>query len=338
MKHTVKITLIIIVAFLISQLIGLLMFQLYDQNFGKSYQDKVQELKDKNISLPSAPNATIMDFVSAPVEAKEPIDFIKLAINLLIAIALAIVLFFVLTRIGVVPVLKGWFSLVIFICLSIALTLLLYPLLGHHLLRIGGLRFSFAEVIGIPLAGVLTYFKIFKRQLLIHNLTELFIYPGFAIVLLPILNVVVATALLLAISIYDIVSVWRSNYMVGLANFQVKHLKVFSGFFIPYIGKGDRAKINAAKSLKSKKEKMSRLQKIKVRVAALGGGDIAIPMVFLGTIFLAYGLIAYFIVLAFILAALAALLFTAKDKAYPAMPYLAAGALIGLFIVLLIFA
>jgi len=184
----------------------------------------------------------------------------------------------------------------------------------------------------------LTYFKIFKRQLLIHNLTELFIYPGFAIVLLPILNVVVATALLLAISIYDIVSVWRSNYMVGLANFQVKHLKVFSGFFIPYIGKGDRAKINAAKSLKSKKEKMSRLQKIKVRVAALGGGDIAIPMVFLGTIFLAYGLIAYFIVLAFILAALAALLFTAKDKAYPAMPYLAAGALIGLFIVLLIFA
>ncbi len=338
MKHTAKITLIIIVAFLISQLIGLLLFSIYDQNFGKSYQNKVQELKDKNMTLPSQPNATIMDFVSAPVEAKAPLDFVKIILNVLIAIALAIVLFFILTRIGVVPVIKGWFTLVIFMCLSIALTLLLYPLLGHYLIRIGSIRFSFAEVIGIPLAIVLTYLKIFRRQLLVHNLTELFIYPGFAIVLLPILNVVVATALILAMSVYDIVSVWRSNYMMGLANFQMKHLKVLGGLFIPYIKKGDREKINEAKALKSKKEKISRLQKIKVRAAVLGGGDIAIPMVFLGTIFLAYGLIAYFIVLACILVALSALLFNAKDKAYPAMPYLTVGGLIGLFIVLLIFA
>ncbi len=338
MKHTVKITLIVIVAFLISQLIGLLLFSLYDQNFGKSYQNKIQELKDKNITLPEQPNATVMDFVSAPVEAKAPIDFVKIIINVLIAIAVAIVLFFILTRIGVVPVIKGWFAFVVFICLSIALTLLLYPFIGHVLIPIWKIRFSLAELIGVPLSIVLTYFKIFRRQLIVHNLTELFIYPGFSIVLLPILNVVVATALLLAISIYDIVSVWRSNYMVGLANFQVKHLKVFSGFFIPYIKKEDRAKIKQAQAMKSKKEKISKLQKIKVRVAALGGGDIAIPMVFLGTIFLAYGLLAYFICLAFILAALSFLLFKAKDKAYPAMPYLTVGGLIGLFIVLLIFA
>ncbi len=338
MKHSLKLTIILIVAFLISQLIGLAVITSYDHYFGKTHEKLVNESIQKNISLPEQPNVTIIQFTPPPIETNNPIDMAKIIINVLIAIVLGIVLFFILAKIGIVPVLKGWFALVIFLCLSIAFTLLLYPFIGVDLVKIFGIKISLAEVIAVPLAFVIMLFKVFKRQFLVHNISELFVYPGFAIVLLPILNIVTATALLLAISIYDIVAVWRSNYMVNLAKFQIQHVKIFAGFFIPYIRKQDRVKVQAAKIMlkkaKNKKLAESKLDKIKVRVAALGGGDVAIPMLFLGAIFLAYGLLGYFITLFFILASLAYLLFTAKDKAYPAMPFLSVGALAGFFVFL----
>jgi presenilin-like A22 family membrane protease len=338
MKHTLKFTIVIIVAFLITQLIGLLIFNLYDHNFGETHIKYVQEAEEKNITLPPQPNVTIMEFTPPPIQTKEPIDFVKIILNILIAIVLAIVIFFVLSKIGIIPVLKGWFAFVVFICLAITFTLLLYPFVGSILVNVIGLKISLAEIIAVPFSIILTFFKVFRRHFLVHNLTEFFIYPGFSIVLIPILNVVIATALLLAISIYDIVSVWRSNYMVSLANFQIKHLKFFAGFFIPYLNKGDMARIKSARIVakSSKKNAKKNVKGVSVKVAALGGGDIAIPMVFLGTVFLTYGLAAYFVVLAFILASLAYLLFQAEDKAYPAMPFLTVGSLIGLFIVLLI--
>ena len=340
MKHSLKLTIILIVAFLISQLIGLAVISSYDHYFGKTHEKIVNESIEKNISLPEQPDVTVIQVTPPPIETNNPIDLIKIILNVLIAIVLGIFFFFLLAKIGIVPVLKGWFALVIFLCLSIAFTLLLYPLMGLNLITLFGVKFSLAEVIAVPLAFVIMIFKVFKRQFLVHNISELFVYPGFAIVLLPILNVVTATALMLAISIYDIVAVWRSNYMVNLAKFQVQHVKIFAGFFIPYVKKEDRAKVQAAKVMlkkaKNKKLAESKLGKIRVRVAALGGGDVAIPMLFLGAIFLAYGLLGYFITLFFVLASLTYLLVTAKDKAYPAMPFLSVGALVGFFVFLFV--
>lgn len=341
MKHSLKLTIVLIAVFLISQLIGLAVITSYDHYFGNTHQEIVNESIEKNITLPEQANVSVMEFAPQPIETKNPIDMAKILVNVLVGIVLGILLFIVLSKIGIVPVLKGWFALVVLICLSIAFTLLLYPLFGYNLVSIFNWRFSLADVIGVPLAFIVTYFKLFKRNMIVHNLSELFIYPGFSIVLLPVLNVVTAGALMLAISIYDIVAVWRSNYMVNLVNFQVKHLKIFAGFFVPYTSKKDKAKINQAriimKKTKNKRLAESKLKKINVRVAALGGGDVAIPMLFLGAIFLAFGLWAYLVVLSFTLAALAYLLIKSdKNKAYPAMPFLSVGALIGLFVVLFI--
>lgn len=338
MKHSLKLTLILIAAFLVSQLIGLAVISSYDHFFGTTHEKIVNQSIQENKTLPEQPNVSIIQVAPPQVQTSNPLDLAKILINVLVAIVIGIVFFFILAKIGIVPVLKGWFAIVIVLCLSIAFTLILYPILGLHLVTIFGLKFSLAEVIAVPLALVVMFFKVFKMQFLVHNISELFVYPGFAIVLLPILNVVTATALMLAISIYDIVAVWRSNYMVNLAKFQVQHVKIFAGFFIPYVKKEDREKIKQAKIMmkktKNKKLAESKLDKINVRVAALGGGDVAIPMLFLGTIFLAYGLAGYFITLGFVIASLAYLLFTAKDKAYPAMPFLSVGALAGFFVFL----
>lgn len=159
MKHTVKITLVIIAAFLVSQLIGLAVFHLYDQNFGKTHEKIVNESIQNNVTLPQQANVTIMNFAPTPIEAKTPIDFVKIIINVLIAIAIAVVLFFVLSRIGVIPVLKGWFAFVVFICLALVFTLILYPFLGYNLVKIFGVNFSLAEIIAVLLALVLTFFQ-----------------------------------------------------------------------------------------------------------------------------------------------------------------------------------
>lgn len=336
MKHSLKLTIILIVAFLLSQLIGLGVISSYDHYFGATHEKIVNESIQQGIPLPEQPNVSVIQFTPPPVQTNNPIDLMKILINVFIAIVLGVVLFFVLSKIGIVPVLKGWYALVVVLCLSIAFTLILYPLVGINLVNLFGIKFSLAEVIAVPLALIIMIFKVFKRQFILHNLSELFVYPGFAIVLIPILNVVTAAAVMLAISIYDIVAVWRSNYMVNLAKFQVQHVKIFAGFFIPYVRKEDRIKVQQARAMlkktKNKKAAEAKLDKIKVRVAALGGGDVAIPMLFLGAIFLAYGLLGYFITLGFVVASLAYLLFTAKDKAYPAMPFLSVGALVGFFV------
>lgn len=345
MKHPVKATTIIVLMFLVSQLIGLAVITSYDHFFGKTHENIVKQAQEQNITLPEQPNVSISkELPPPPVEAKAPAEILQIVVSILIAIAIASALFFLLMKIGVVPVLKGWFAIVIFICLSLALSLILYPFIGLNLVTIAGIKFSLAEVIAVPLAIVLTFFKIFKRNLFVHNLTELFIYPGFAILFLPMLNLVIVSFLLIAISIYDIVAVWRSNYMVNLAKFQMEHLKVFTGFFVPYLRKKDRVKVQEARALakRIKKSKNKMLEKklkkmnIRVNVAALGGGDVAFPLIFLGVIFLVYGFAAYFISLAcIVLSLILLLLFTQKGKAYPAMPFLTAGCFLGLFIVLL---
>lgn len=128
--------------------------------------------------------------------------------------------------------------------------------------------------------------------------------------------------------------------MVNLAKFQMEKLQVFGGFFVPYVSKKDKAKIKlvrakiAAKKVKTNSEEVKKAAS-KIKVAALGGGDVAFPMIFLGAVFLTFGLAAFFITLATTaLALLFLLLFSKKDTAYPAMPYLTVGGLLGLFIVL----
>jgi presenilin-like A22 family membrane protease len=323
--------------FLVAQFIGLVVFSSYDNYFGKTSQEKVArgELVKPNVSF-------VNETLPPPVELKEPIDIAQILIAIIIALIIATALFFLLAKVRIVIVLKIWFAVVVFICLTIALALVLYPFIGTSLFSIFGKNVSLAEAIALPAALVLTFYKIVKRNIIVHNLTELFIYPGIAIIFLPLLNVIAASILLVAISIYDMIAVWKTKYMIKLAKFQIQQMKIFTGFFVPYIMPKDKARIAKMRAMAKQEEKQGKRKKkgkeikVKAQIAALGGGDVAFPLIFAGTIFFAFGLMASIVtILCTSLALLLLLLFSEKGKFYPAMPFLTAGCFLGLLIVLL---
>jgi len=341
MKHTAKITAIIVVMFLISMFIGLFVISSYDQFFGRTSQEIEKEAAEKNITIEKPDVSITQEMVPPPVELKQTIDVVNIIVSILIALAIAVGLFFLLSKIKVHVVIKGWFTIVVFIALTIALTLICYRIFGtHNLVKIFGLNLSVAELIAVPLAIVLTYFKMKKRDVFVHNISELLIYPGIAVVFIPILNVLAASILLILISVYDMIAVWKTKHMQKLAKFQMDKLKIFTGFFIPYAGKKQKNKIKKIKAklkkLKTKKSKDAfiKKQKIKLNIAVLGGGDVAFPLIFIGTIFLAWGFLPALITIITTGIALTLLLYLAKKgKFYPAMPFLSAGCFLGLLIV-----
>ncbi len=345
MKHTLKITLIILVMFLVAQFIGLFVINSYDSFFGKKAQKAVEqgELIQPEVSI-------IRETVPPEIELKKPVDIVRIVSVIFIAILIAFAIFLLLSRIRFTLLIKAWFALVVFICLVISLTLVLYPLLSMNLYTFLGKKIALAELIALPLALILTFYKIVKRNLIVHNFTELFIYSGLAVIFIPLLNVIAVCILLILISIYDMIAVWKTKHMIKLAKFQINHLKIFTGFFLPYLKPKDRIKIEKMKAVmkraekakikkqtKSKKKAKQKQIKVRVQIAALGGGDVAFPLIFAGTIFLAYGIAAAVItVLCTSLALLALLSASEKGKFYPAMPFLSIGCFLGLFIALLI--
>lgn len=332
MKHKPKITLLILVMFLIAQLIGLCLINSYENYYGSKAKETKEKAIEKGIEV-AEPNVSITkEIIPEKIEIKKPLDAATIVFNIMIAIVIALVLFLLLSYIGTTTLIRIWFVAVIFICLSIALTLLFKPLFPFALFSLGGKTFSVSELAGISLGGFLTFLKVKKRNVIVHNCTELLIYPGFALIFLPLLNWMAATLLLLLISVYDVIAVWKTKHMVKLAKFQIKKLKMFTGFFIPYVRGEEIEKLRKLK--KSRKKKL----KIKADVAVLGGGDIAFPLLFSGTLFISFGFLASLISVIFSTLGLAFLLFTAeKHKPYPAMPFITAGCLLSLAIILPIF-
>jgi len=334
MKHKPKITLLILVMFLIAQLIGLCLINSYEKYYGSKVNETREKAIEKGIEVVE-PNVSITkEIIPEKIEIKKPLDAATITFNIMIAIVIVLFLLLLLSYIGTTTLIKIWFVTVVFICLSIALTLIFKPLFPFALFSVGGKTFSVSELAGISLGGFLTFLKFKKRNVMVHNCTELLIYPGFALIFLPLLNWMAATLLLLLISVYDVIAVWKTKHMVKLAKFQIKKLKMFTGFFIPYIRDKEIEKLKKLKKLKKTKKG----KKLKVDVAVLGGGDIAFPLLFSGTLFISFGFLASLISVIFSTLGLAFLLFTAeKHKPYPAMPFITAGCLLSLAIILPIF-
>ncbi len=290
MKHNLKITVVLLAMFLITQFIGL-----YVVNH---YQNPENE-------LPLG--------METPKVEKES-DYYGFFTAILIAFVIAISLLFLLMRFKAEFVLKLWFFIVVIIALSISFNSLFKITL-------------ISLLIAIPLAFV----KIYKREFLVHNITELFVYPGIAAVFVPILNVLTIIVLLIIISIYDIWAVWHSGIMQKMAKYQITKLNIFSGFFVPYISKKLRATIKRLKPSEKKKKK------IKVNVAILGGGDVIFPIITAGVVMKNFGLFyALFIIAGATLGLTYLFFFSEKKKFYPAMPFITAGIFLGLVLSLII--
>ena len=189
--------------------------------------------------------------------------------------------------------------------------------------------------VAVGAALLLAALKIFRSNMLIHNITEVLVYTGIAFLIVPIFDVFWVSVLLVVIAIYDAIAVWKSKHMISLAQFQTES-KLFAGLQIPY---SDQATTKTVTKKPTEKKK-------RVNTAILGGGDIAFPLLFSGavlqwTVGLGYSSAQAFLLTLIITAtttiSLAALFWAAKkDHFYPAMPPLAAGCFAGLAIVALI--
>ncbi|MEM4397816.1 MAG: presenilin family intramembrane aspartyl protease, partial [Candidatus Woesearchaeota archaeon] len=239
---------------------------------------------------------------------------------------------------------KAWFFLAIMLSLFIVMSVIISN-----------------SILALIISIILTFLKLYKPNIIIHNLTELFIYSAITLILVPIFNIQLAFLLLIAISIYDAIAVWKLKHMITLAKAQAEQ-KMFAGLLIPYnineknVEKVEKNKVinnnknNPNQKIKKGKNIDIKLPKIEMKIpsglsventrtAILGGGDIAFPMIFSGTVM--SWLIensftktqAFFYTLIVVLFSGIGLftlfLKSEKDKFYPAMPFISFGCFLG---------
>ena len=310
MKHTTKITILILGMFLLTQFIGMYVANHYFQQ------------KDE------------LPYGLQPPAVETPSDYQSFFYGIVIAFVFAILILFLLTKFKLELVIKLWFFAVVTIALGIFFSSVIPQ------------SFKYASYAALAIALPLAFMKIYKRNLLIHNFTELLIYPGIATVFVPILSIYTIIILLILISIYDIWAVWHSGFMQKMAKYQIDKLNIFSGFFVPYISKKMREKLKKIK----KQKKSKKTEKLRVNIAILGGGDVVFPIITAGVVLrtssinLPFGLPnfigGFFPALAVILGAALGLgyllFFSEKKKFYPAMPFITAGIFLGIIVSYLI--
>jgi presenilin-like A22 family membrane protease len=296
MKHTFKITLFLIALFFAAQVVGL-------EAVRRSI-DIAKFSETGNVSY-----TPLMGNISRP-EVGPTSSVLWIFAAIIIGTIIVFILMFFRQR----RVWKVWFLLSVVVTLSFAFY-----------------AFFRNSYIALAAAIVLALWKVYRPNLFVHNITEVFIYGGIAVIFVPIMNILAGVILLILISAYDMYAVWKSKHMIKLAKFQTK-TNVFAGLFVPY------------KAL-PKPEKGEKIIVKKVRTAVLGGGDIGFPLIFTGIIMtnliMKYGFSAGFLMslIVTICATMAlTLLFikSEKDKFYPAMPFLSAGCFAGYLIILLV--
>jgi presenilin-like A22 family membrane protease len=333
MKHNVRITITLLLMFIITQFIGLYVINSDPFHINKEINGTTQTVSNPSLSW------------IEPPEVQEQSDFGVYFGSLIFAFIFAIALLFLLTRFKIDFILRMWFFIVVIIALSLCLAAILPESIYH---KNPFIYYTIPIAIAIPLA----FIKIFRRNFLVHNITELLIYPGIATVFVPILNLWTIIVLLLLISVYDMWAVWHSGIMQKMAKYQINKLKVFSGFFVPYISK--KVKLQLKKIKKSKLKK----KKIKISIAILGGGDVIFPLITAGVIlklaknqnFPAFlssfakpllgipGLLtALFVVFGATLGLALLFIFSEKKKFYPAMPFITGGIFLGLILSYILF-
>ncbi|RMD67021.1 hypothetical protein D6817_02715, partial [Candidatus Pacearchaeota archaeon] len=148
MKHTWKITSLLLGMFLLTQLIGLGVVGYY------SPQTKQVVSADGNVT-----NVTSykIPYGLDPPETLEPQSPARIVSSLVFAFAIAILLMLFLMKVRAEIIIRIWFFVVVAISLAISLNAALFFVRQ-------------SAVVALALAIVLAYLKIFRRNLVVHNL------------------------------------------------------------------------------------------------------------------------------------------------------------------------
>ena len=306
MKHTLSITIILIIMFLIAQSIGLLAVN--------SYIDPEED--DGLRPLPGG--------VERPDVTEDAAPWL-----LIIGVFIGTMIIFMLIKLNAVRAWGVWFSISIFVLSMLGLSAFI-PV--YYAIPIS-ILFAYLKVTKKNISWI------------IRNMPELFIYAGIAVVFAPLLSVWGAAILLVLISLYDMFAVWKSKHMVSLARFQLDSGR-FAGFNISYntnkngpskkeVNANNKARpdirpISNNKSAKTNNTNEEKPVNKGYRSAILGGGDVAFPLLYSSALLMAIGwnyAIASTIGASIGLAIL--LYYSVKDRFYPAMPFIAVGCFAG---------
>ena len=304
MKHTIKVTLALVLVFFLTQIIGLVITN--------EYIDHQITTATGNVTWENLPYS----FTRPEIEGGSAFT------TILAAIIIGTIFVLILIKFKKVNLWRFWFLFAVIITLAFAFNAFIN------------------QWVALILAVLLGFYKIFRPNIIVQNLTEVFIYGGLAAIFVPILSTFWVFMLLIAISIYDMVAVWQSKHMIKLAKFQTKS-KVFAGLLLPYhLPK----KSKPIKKLKIPKSKL-KIKKESIKTAILGGGDMGFPLIFAGVIMkdimltnpeLIGFLKALIIPIFTSIALLVLFLKSKKDRFYPAMPFISIGCLIGYIVLRLL--
>jgi presenilin-like A22 family membrane protease len=246
-------------------------------------------------------------FQNTPSEELSTLNFF---ITLIPSFVIAILLIMIIMKYKLNKAIKIWFSLIVLTGIFITL-------------------YAFSSLIWVVLtiSIILTALKILRPTIISHNLTEILVYPGIAVIFIQWLTHFAMLLFLLAISFYDLWAVWHSEFMMNVAKYQMQTLKVLGGILIPTITKKQK------QQLKKYKEKGKNPKNIKIKTAILGGGDIIFPIIATGVMYLSFGLpTAILTTLGATLGLLYIFLFGEEKRPYPAMPFITLGIFVGLLI------
>ena len=309
MKHTIKVTAALAVFFFAAQLIGLLVIN--------QYIDHKKTFETKAVAYKPLPYG-----FERPEVKNQSTSFIWIAASILTGTLLLLLL------VKYKKPLIWKFMFFIAVCST--------------------LTFAFAAFISPAAAGVLalalSVWRIYKPNVIVQNLSEVFIYGGLAASVINIFNLFSVSMLLVVISAYDYISVFKTRHMITLAEFQSKS-RLFAGLYLPYekgkiLPNEKLPKYDAKKHSEYGKKSLS-----KKSVAILGGGDIGFTLLFAGVVMKGMtlqetalsGFMKALIVPVFATIALLVLLIKGRHgKFYPAMPVLSLGCFLGYLVVLLV--
>ncbi len=311
MKHPLETTLLLLLLFVTAQVVGLLLVD--------------ASIAQVRVDVATGQRSLVHE--ETVIGERPHLQGYQSLLYLLFGVAIGTGLLLILVRFRQMMLWKSWFFLAVFLALAVAFGVFL------------------PSWVALLLALGLAAWKLFRPNPWIHNLTEIFLYAGIAVLLVPILDVRWALVLLLAISVYDAWAVWRSKHMVKLAEFQ-KGSKVFAGLMVPKRSGRKTAATSLSGAQRALLKRTPKKRSGERGSAILGGGDIAFPLLFAGAVLErailsgASRLVALgdaLLVVGGATLALALLFwYSKKNTYYPAMPFLTAGCLLGWVVTLVL--
>src|SRR3989338_10205973 len=184
MKHTLKVTLALVAFFFLAQIVGLLIVNQYiDHKKTVEANEVIYKPLPYNLERPQVENQST--------------SFIYIMVTILIGTCLLLL---------IAKTHKPFFwKILFFISISVTLSVALAAFIN----------IAIAAVIAVAIS----FLRLNKPNILIHNISEVFIYGGLATIMVNIFNLFAAFMLLIFISIYDYIAVFRTKHMIQLAEF-----------------------------------------------------------------------------------------------------------------------